>query len=59
MIVDDNALLNVYCWRCKEPLISALTIEPGVLVICSCQGITRLPELKLEKEGVSERAQKT
>ena len=48
MMIDDNSLISIFCWRCREPILAAVSIEPGVLVICSCQGITRLPELKLD-----------
>ena len=47
IMIDDDCLINIYCWRCKEPILQAVSIEPATLVICSCNGITRLPELRL------------
>jgi len=48
MIIDDDALVAVTCWRCSSPLVGYLWSEPAVAVTCPCGGVTRLPAMQLE-----------
>ena len=54
MNIDDDALINITCWRCSSPLLTYLWSEPAVVVVCPCGGHTRIPAVALgdNTEGV-------
>ncbi len=52
MIIDDDDLISVTCWRCAAPLIGLLWCEPGIMIQCPCSGMTRLPPVVLQEKGV-------
>ena len=51
MIVDDDKILNLYCWRCSEFIAAVIQSSEGAILSCQCGADYKLPKLESEGQG--------
>ena len=44
--MDNDDLIDITCWRCKQLLLSIYQAVPGLMVACTCQAWVTIPEVK-------------